>query len=444
MQQIRDFFKERSQGRNGLEIFLIVALCAGYVALAISANLDAAVGRFHLNNDELLVFDNIHRILHSSGQTLLWAIADGDDHSYGRSLYYLAALVGYWPDRLFGDVGLIIAIRMFLAVSLLVSYLIFTFTFIRANFLRAFTLLILVSLPSSAYFTAQPKPEPLQLLFISIFLYFYFSRDRRFGFYWFFIGLAVGSKISAAPLLAVCTLISGVVLDAEKNSPRDVAYQVSTGLFSICGGFLISVPILLNGEFSRYAAWIYGALLNGFDDSSVTWRSWIQKYAPIYTPNLIFFSFVMFFTFVGLASLMWQRKFVRHRPDFNSRYDNPFFLTLFSFCLLAPVIFTTKRLWDHYLHPGAVLAVLAFVATAEELLGFYKTYATERSRKFMCLVGIEMVAISFYIVVFFSSAARMGALSFAGHPVERSGCWPRVSKIRLHSQHHYEDQLEFK
>ena len=79
----------------------------------IRANSDLAAGRFALFMDEGMVFDGVSKILHpASLRDFAFAIVNGGDQRYGRSLWNLTALVAYLPERIWGDTGLIIAERM--------------------------------------------------------------------------------------------------------------------------------------------------------------------------------------------------------------------------------------------------------------------------------------------------------------------------------------------
>ncbi len=209
--------RPKDAGRDVVEIgsrtffWLTAAVLA---VLGTWANLDLTDLRAGLFMDEVIPFDNIRRIITaSSPEALGFAIADGGDHRYGRIFYNISALFGWLPYHLAGDPGLIIAIRSTQVALLIGAMVIFCLSLLRTWRVRVFALLAMACLPYTDYFLTQPKPEPTQLLWYALFMFFAVRRRFAFGWHWIFLGLAFGTKISAAPFCAAAALpIPGFIL----------------------------------------------------------------------------------------------------------------------------------------------------------------------------------------------------------------------------------------
>jgi hypothetical protein len=190
--------------------FLGLVLIASALLVALyfttKANLDLTEGRYALHGDERITFDGVRKLLHPGDLlTFIDTVIDGKDtpypHIYGRILWNISAIFAFLPERLWGVSGQIIATRFTHAIIQLLAYGLLVFTLIRFWILRGLALLLLVALPYTAYFATMPKPEPIQLLCLALFLAFSAKNQFRFGYYWVFLGLAFGAKISALTII---------------------------------------------------------------------------------------------------------------------------------------------------------------------------------------------------------------------------------------------------
>ena len=246
-----------------LDKFLGLVLIASTLLVALyfttKANLDLTEGRYALFMDERITFDGVKELLHpKSFLAFIDTVIDGKDHRYGRILWNISALFAFIPEKLWGASGQIVAIRFTQAMIQLVAYGLLVFTLIRSWILRGLALLLLVALPYTAYFATMPKPEPIQLLCLALFLAFSARNQFRFGYYWVFLGLAFGAKISTLTLLPLFILlglaaqvsqVDWVDLPIPENKRELLKRLFSAGLIFLGIYQLIhAVTILLEGS----------------------------------------------------------------------------------------------------------------------------------------------------------------------------------------------------
>lgn len=371
-------------------IFIFFGLCAMW------ANIDLTAGRFALFMDERITFDGVKRILHPSGITdFIFSVSNGNDHRYGRVLWYSMAAFSYLPERLFGDGGQIVAGRLFQVLLTLASCSICIFGMVRTQWLRVVLALSLLTVPYSAYYMTMPKPEPLQLLFLSLFCYFFSQNKECLGWHWIFAGLAFGAKISTLPAILVFAAASLWLSHNKSNSERCNNLLLSIGSFFL--GLAISVPILMPSFFLALAVfsiflaltrkfclkwywkalallavacvdfvltkhfitlWIRATFLNtahSADQASTNALSWINFLFKNWligpqNVNVIFFLFICSYVLCS-AYLLLQKPF--RRDIFTA-------ITIIASgaALNAAIFIGAKRLWGFYLYPGTFIILV--------------------------------------------------------------------------------------
>ncbi len=391
--------------------FPAIALSIGgvllFVYLAARANVDLSAGRFALYMDERITFDGVSRILGpASLKDFLWAIVDGGDQRYGRSLWNLTAIVSAIPRWIWGEQGQVIAGRMIQTVLLVGSVLLLALGLLRSWFNRVVTTIVVLSIPYASYYATMPKPEPLQIFFLSIFLVFYARRQLAFGWYWVFAGLAFGTKISTLPIL--CVLAAGSI--AASLWGRDSFFnlsQIRNALLWFCLGLTAAVPILA-GPFllwtTTYIAvnqakdkrrwqrlawlgitfflalisviaskrpgkvWIESTFLNtghGGDQVSINFGGWVSYLFSEWfvTPGLLgqILALMLLIFVVGFG--IWVLKF---REEFPNNTVG-FLLCISGLTLNLSIFSSVQRLWGMYLFPGTVLIVVGACVMYEAL-----------------------------------------------------------------------------
>lgn len=389
---------------NGLAIVLALAV----FALASWANLDLVEGRFALFMDERIIFDGVNAILTPKDfGHLIWTISDGDEHRYGRALFYLAALVAAVPKLVWGEPGLILAVREFQTLTLIGSFLVLSFGLLRNGFLRFGLLLSLVTLPFASYYMTMPKPEPLQILAVATFLVLALRRDHRFGWHWLFLGFAFGVKIST--LLCLPPLIVIAAWASARQSGHKAAME--DGFIAIVWfvlGWTIAVPMFLRfailfslgaalvmwswpkprpirlliagafvawaaldfwicqGEFSKWLAFTFFNTGHGSDQVTIHLTDWlIYLFKDWFSAPL-----VASVPLVGSVSIFLLADAVQRAGKqglLKSLFSGSggWATLLAGLAWISAIMLTVKRLWGIYLLPGFSLVLAGLYMTIE-------------------------------------------------------------------------------
>jgi hypothetical protein len=389
-------------------VFLIacLAVLAFYLLLTISANSDLAAGRFALFMDERITFDGVKKILHPNGLVQFFdSILNGGDHRYGRSLWNSIAIFSAIPERLFGDSGQIIAARMLQVILIVASYCVFAFGILRSWFLRLVLLVAMLTTPFSDYFMTMPKPEPLQLLFLAIFSYFFVKKNAAFSWYWIFIGLAFGTKISTLPALLVFISIA-LAARRKGDSFWSGKKPIINAAIAFVVGLAIAVPILFIplslsvggyfafgwairkfdlGSVSRLfiataeiivvfllsrkvlKTWISNTFLNtthGADQVNINALSWLDYFldkwlvAP-YPIGLMFCAVVLTYLIIHGVQIL------KSGGVSIDQKTTAFAIAMAGLALNIAIFIGSKRLWGFYLYPGMVLTVAGIIMLSD-------------------------------------------------------------------------------
>ena len=246
-----------------LDKFLGIVLIASTLVITLyfttKANLDLTQGRYALFMDERITFDGVKKLLHpESFLAFIDTVIDGKDHRYGRILWNVSALFSFLPEKIGGVSGQIIATRFTQAIIQLLAYSLLVFTFIQSWTLRGLAFLLLIVLPYTAYFATMPKPEPIQLFSLALFLAFSIRNQFRFGYYWVFLGLAFGAKVSTLTLLPLfiglgllgqLSQIDWVEFPIEENQTLSLKKLFHLGLITLgIYQILYGLTLLIQGK----------------------------------------------------------------------------------------------------------------------------------------------------------------------------------------------------
>jgi fucose 4-O-acetylase-like acetyltransferase len=406
----RNIFPDQRIAQFGkLTIGLIIALL---IASATWANSDLIAGRPFLHMDEKLGFDGVKRILTApSWSQFIWAITDGADHRYGRIFYNIAAVFAWLPFKIWGDQGLIIAVRSVQVASFVTATAILCSAVLRTWAGRSVAVLLILVLPYTDYYCTLPKPEPVQLLFYSLFCWFGVRRGFGFGWHWIFLGLAFGAKISAAPLIAIAGLVGLMRTVASNVSAKGMAVELAKSGITALAGWIIAIPMLLvpNKEhISAYLQWTFKATGHGSDDARVNIFSWLSSIfggeaVRGYFPGWIAISF-------AIAAVIIIAVSIPNLPRLKISIANnqkwaPWIMLLFSTALTLPILLTVKRIWGFYLLPGQFLGVVALVGLTEGLV-IYEQSSKARERFHRWITGAGAVVALVLVVFSLSSAMK--------------------------------------
>ena len=413
-----------------LLMFFLLILILAYAFMTTYANLDLIDGKHVLFMDEQISFEGIQKIYTASDFANFWdSIVYGGDLRYGRIFWYSAALVAYLPTKLWGVAGQIVTTRMLQFIFLLISYILFAYTFIKNNVFRLLLVLLLLLIPSTGYYATMPKPEPIQLFFLSLFLYFFVKNNYRFGSFYIFLGISFGAKISIAPLVLLFYFISlmslltkevpvatsfsskflffPIKINIQKSLVRQVIFFLSATFFFLTG-IIIANPILIISfiqlNYFYFNAYIGATFFNTshhFDDYSINFLSWITYIFNEFTgiPNIILMAILLVFLLtsafyllpqISLKQTLTTNLFQRLRSLFK---NNSILVWFGSFLLLLPIILFVKRIWDFYLHVGATLLVVALMISIEEGL-------TSKSVKFQNYFSVALLSLLLITIPF--------------------------------------------
>lgn len=389
----------------------LLCVSLAYFVPAAVANSDLTDGGYCLFMDEEITFGGVRKILHAPDRkTFRKMVIDGDDHRYGRIVWYSAALVSWVPERVYGEPGQIVATRMLYATALWAAYLILVLTFIPGWLFRNVALAALIFLPSTPYYASMPKPEPLQLLFLALFLRSGAAVRFCFGWHWLFLGLAFGAKISTAPLVVPFVLVGCVaeVLADRPGSAAGVARlagrRVWDGLalaaVAFVIGWVVAVPALFDGS-CGVRTWMNAIISNlghGHDDASVTAGSWVDLIYNRWTVMPVWLLMALTALTAALAGVLSVR--LARRRQFGPEYLGLVAL-LVGLALLVPIVLKVKRLWPIYLHPAAVLFCVSAFAMSD---GCIRVYLRGGSRR----VARALVIVLALVVTYYQSAQIAG------------------------------------
>ncbi len=384
---------------NRIGLFAFWGIILLFFGLATWANTDLIAGRFVLFGDEKdMTFDPVYNLLHPKDlASFVFALTNGGYQIYGRIVVNISALFSYVPEKIWGEPGQIVATRMTQVLLLLSAYVLLCFTFVKKWALRALFLLVLCTIPFTSYYMSMPKPEPIQMLTIALFLHFWFKQEGRFGWYFLFLGMAFGAKISALPVILVFGITS---LWLARNDLKRI--WADDLIIALCWGLLgwgLAVPILFKltayasmgllgirvlwqskikhkGLYlilflplifslvysqypvfkGRYLPDTFLFINNPWDDPSITFNSWksfvLNSWFALSKPCP-----KVFLSVIGLLSgfLIFQ--------SIENKSKRVILLQAIGFAGLALnllIMFKTKRLWGFYLYPGTVLCVTGF------------------------------------------------------------------------------------
>ena len=368
--------------KNSIVPMLGALLFAAFLGVSLWANLDLAVGRYALFMDELITFDGVTAILNAPSFDAMMDAVTGPEQRYGRTLFYLSALVA-WPFQpLGGEPAVIVAIRMLLPAAMGAGFLILSFGLIANGPMRLVCLLSLMVIPTTSYYATMPKPEPLQILFLALFLWMVVGRRKVVGWPWLLFGLAFGAKISVIVLLAVFLTFAYVALDA-KTPLRKIGWLAIGTVPWFALGFLLSVPVVLTDDagFESYLTWTFYNTAHGADSPTVTFWSWVDLILNGWLSGSRPLGIVVIAALVlpvALASTVVIRSALEmipwHQPArlinamvADRRINGPL-VFLCGLALVLAIMFGVKRLWDFYLQVGLLLCIVGAFVSADHLL----------------------------------------------------------------------------
>ena len=374
-----------------------ILISAIYIFTASNANLDLSDGRYMLGMDELITFDSVQNILKSGSLINIFSGRTPVDGRYGSTLYYSSAIAAL-PAHIIGDVSLkIFMIRMLQTLTLLSTYILISFLFLRNRLLSVALLITLITLPTTAYFAHVPKPEPIQLLFLTLFLYYFLIKRISFGWNWLFLGLAFGTKITIIVIVPVIMLFA---FFRNGNSVKllEIVWGSCKSVLFFIFGWLFANPTILWRGFDPYLSVTFHNTTHGADDPEINVISWIMYIindwlvAPVIIN--ILFSVTIFSIIIVTLFKIFQKYSEQKISVFFSQELDGIFISILGMVMVAAIMFNVQRLWGFYLHIGFILIIL----------GCYRVLDAYSSREAgLSSNGLNAILISLTLIIPFST-----------------------------------------
>lgn len=381
----------RALNSNLLFFLGVIGILVVYHFFLIPANLDLSDGAYSQFMDEQIFYDAIQSILSSNNILEVFSNYSIGDQRYGRIIYLCAAAFAYFPEKIWGETGQIIATRFLFSSTLFASYMLFAFIFFKDKGYRIIMFLLLMTIPTTAYYSTMPKPEPFLLLFFAIFCYFYFL--KKIGSWHFvFLGLAFGCKVS---LLIVVAFI--FLKESEFQIHRTLKFNVlflwnkiKFKLFYFALGLGIAVPILPMSiiDPSGIRSYLGATLFNtshGADQQSVTFFTWISgiifdwiQAPPVFT---IFILILISIVIIYVLLPTYKNELEDH--------DRIRFTLIIAVISVFSILILVKRVWYIYLTFGIVFVLITFLMCIK-----FINAQSKRHRYFGCAIILLCVLYS--------------------------------------------------
>ncbi len=338
--------------------------CVLFIIYATLLNLQflegANVNYTFSGHDEYLTVREVFSILNpASFKHFFMGIVAGDVLFYGRMMFYVDAFFAFLPFKMFGINGLVFSIRMMHVLYLFFGLAILARTFLKNEISRAVFYLVVLTWYYSAYFIMIPKPEPLQLLVLAMFLYFGLKNNWAYGKHFILLGLGYGLKFNVLMILPLFFLLPFFTKQFNfKNAFLSGIYFFAGVLIAVPALLLSPIkPVFLKG----YLQATFGNTKH-YDDSVTTVSGWLSDgLFKFYSGNSILGVVVLIVFFVSMMVSFFH--FIKKK-----QIPSSLIVSLVGFCLLAPVILLTNRLWSHYLWTGSVFMMLGLIAFLDSSL----------------------------------------------------------------------------
>ena len=416
-------------------------LISVHLFITLIANRDLRSGSYMLFMDEKIIFDGVVKILHpTSLMVFVQSVIDGGDQRYGRILWNLAALVSFVPEKIFGEPGQIVATRMLMSFMVGLGLFILASSIIQNRILRIIALFSGLIAPFTLYYSSMPKPEPILIISLALFVKFYKEYYFERNFYWIFLGIFLGAKISSLPYFIF--ILAFILFDKNKH---EIIKRLRIVFPWILVGFAISVPslsilciitilvILLFGKnlksnymkiasvialaisliFFRkniyhYLNWTIFGSAHGSDDSQVNFTSWLQFIMDTWFTHVTLF--IVLFVAPILVLMNYSESRTRLSIVRNKLLNGLFFGSIFSVLL---IIIDVKRLWGMYLWIPYFILMVINLAILEKILVSRRILGVVFISIWMAVFAVQSSAhISTYKEVYSSLATRTQEKSF--------------------------------
>jgi hypothetical protein len=335
-------------------LFLIIA-CVINLQFLDGAN----INRHITGHDEYLTIREVYSIFEPiSFKHFIMAIISGDIIYYGRVMFYVDALISWIPYKMGGIEAMVFSIRTIHSLFILMALLILNSTFIKGKLYSFLFLFGCLGLHFTWYFIQMPKPEPIQLLFLALFFRYFIKNNFNYGTYFIWLGLAFAAKFNVIVLLPFIFLLpiinnwSSNILIHSKNTFKGLAWFFT--------GFFMGIPCLLLSPIQPMflESYIEKTILGSkktYDNIDLSIYDWMREGLGYSYLGNSWASYLFLLTSL-IIMIYLGYNFIK-----NKKMELSFVLIVCGLALTMIIMFTTKRLWPHYLWTGYVFIWLGLI-----------------------------------------------------------------------------------
>jgi len=309
-------------------------------------------------HDEYIAVKEVYSLLNPiSWKHFILSFIAGDVIYYGRIMFYIDAFFSWLPFKVWGIEGMVYTTRMVHSVFLILGLLILSNVFLKEKFHKALFLLGSGAIFYTLYFLMMPKPEPFQLFFLALFLYYFKQKNWSFGRHFILLGIAFGLKFNVLLILPIIFVLPFL----KKNTQilkQKIIYALKAFVYFLIG-LIIAIPCLILSPlkpiyFRTYIHETFSGTGKSYDNLSITVFDWLKNgFGGYYTGHWIM---GYIFLFVIIIALVLQLRKIKYNNDISA-----LLLLLFGLFLTFIIMFTTKRLWPHYLWTGFIFLYLGLI-----------------------------------------------------------------------------------
>lgn len=366
-------------------IFMIFTI----ITFSLFANFDFSSGHYLLFMDDRITFDEIRLILSSNNLDEIVNLVVFGDQRYGRTVFYIPALFSTYTFEAFGDRGIIVTQRLINSIFIILTAFILSKLVVKKQALIFLLSALCLTIPYSDYYFTSPKPEPIQLFFIAVFLYFFLKKYLN-PYSWFFLGVAVGTKVSAVFVLPTVGLIYCFFLTVNNdgNSLIKNIILFFKSVISFIVGFLAAVPFIAFSleNIKTYVNTIIQNSKHAADNDQINLLTWLDYFPKLFENKITFYIFTLL-SILSIFLFIYQSFKLKYSEGFKIYIDNNInniAFILIGFTWFFGITLTVERLWGFYLYPAILFFILGFS-------GLLLNYFNDKKNFFTSIFGLTLL-----------------------------------------------------
>jgi hypothetical protein len=348
------------------------------------------INTYIAGHDEYIAVKEVYSLLHPiSWKHFFLAFIAGDVIYYGRLMFYIDALFAFIPFKIWGVSGMVYAIRMAHSLYLVASLLILANVFLKERLQKLLFLIGSGAIYYSIYFLMMPKPEPMQLLCLALFLLYFKRKNWYFGPHFILLGMAFGLKFNIILILPLVFLVPFVKKGIHTLNENVLSAFKSLGFFIL--GLSIAIPCLILSPLKpiylrTYIHETFQGTGKSYDDSTLTVFDWLKDgfggyYLGHWLMGYLFLMLILLVTGLQLRRIKYNNE------------PSALFLLVSGLILSLVIMFTTKRLWPHYIWTGFIFMFLGLIVFASQ-----QTSLKYRRIYFTFIILFSIISLTFFVI----------------------------------------------